>query len=117
MAPPSAEPRLNPGLRFEEYFSGFAGDSSWSELVMGQCREGYAYCWMGCLQLPPGCSEEEAECVDEDFPCCTETVTEDCLPMGNCVWQCKAVRDSTSDTETAQSVIVYYIFTYMYYKS
>ena len=90
MAPPSAEPSLNPGLRFEEYFSGFAGDSSWSELVMGQCQEGWAYCWMGCMQLPPGCSEDQAQCFNDDAePCCTDTVTDGCLDMdGSCEWHC-----------------------------
>merc|ERR1711936_1112154 len=75
VAPPGASPLLNPGHRFQEYFRGSAGAGRWSELMAAQCEEGEAYCWMGCLSLPSGCSQDQAECVNiEAEPCCTETL-------------------------------------------
>ena len=94
VAPAGAEPLANPGQKFGEHFSRgaeAAGSSSWSSLLSSQCGEGEAYCWMGCLSLPPGCTEDQSVCVNmEDLPCCTDTVTDGCLDMdGTCQWQCR----------------------------
>ena len=64
--------------------------AGWSRLQRQMCEDGQAYCWMGCLSLPPDCTEDQAICVNDlAETCCTETVTEDCLDMdGSCQWQC-----------------------------
>ena len=91
VAPASAAPLVNPGQTFGDFFSsGGEERSDWESLLSGQCEEGSAYCWMSCLTLPPGCSEEEAVCLNMmEEPCCTDTLTDGCLNMdGSCQWQC-----------------------------
>lgn len=93
MAPAEAVPLLNPGQTFGGFFSGANGGeerADWRSLLTNQCQEGEAFCWMGCLALPPDCTEEEAVCVNMmEEPCCTEALTENCLDMdGSCQWQC-----------------------------
>ena len=95
VAPADASPLVNPGQTFGGFFREERGeergvDEGWEDLLTGQCEEGQAYCWMGCLSLPPDCTEDQAICVNDlAETCCTETVTEDCLDMdGSCQWQC-----------------------------
>merc|ERR1719361_399424 len=53
-----------------------------------QCDDGQAYCWMSCLDVPQECGETAISCKNqEDLPCCTDTVTENCLDMDpTCAW-------------------------------
>ena len=88
------------GQTFGDYFQqGSAHVSSlcgqqdtWSQLQRQQCDGDQAYCWMGCLDLPPGCDATAAICTNMDeLPCCTDTVTENCLDMdASCQWKCPA---------------------------
>jgi len=68
-----------------------ARELAWSGLQKAQCEEGTAYCWMGCYDLPDTCSMASSQCVnEEDQPCCTEDVTQDCQNMDDsCHWECK----------------------------
>ena len=65
-----------------------AGD--WSRLQRQMCEDGQAFCWMSCLDLPSECVVNEATCVNQDnLPCCSETVTENCEDMDvSCQWTC-----------------------------
>ena len=98
VAPVSAKVSSD-GQTFGEYFhmeddnkiSSLCEDpGSWSRLQRQMCEDGKAYCWMGCMDLPSECEADVAVCVNQDdLPCCTETVTENCLNMdGSCEWTC-----------------------------
>ena len=93
VAPADAVPVSQPGQTFGGFFSSQAGGDEredWDSLLARQCQEGSAYCWMACLTLPPGCTEDEAVCVNIlEEPCCTDNVTEGCVDMdASCQWQC-----------------------------
>ena len=99
VAPASSKPRSGESDEtFEEFFlhgewsqeSVCRGVKSWDDLQQQQCGEGQGYCWMGCLDLPPGCSLENSVCLNnDDLPCCTETVTDNCENMDvSCSWSC-----------------------------
>jgi len=93
VAPDSALPPAGT-TQFGEFFQGGGHfcrpDPAWDSLQEGQCTEGTAYCWMGCLPLVPDCEESLQYCVNMDgAACCTQSITEDCISMdGSCQWQC-----------------------------
>jgi len=56
------------------------------------CKEGFAYCWMGCLTLN-GCSLNDSECYDSDHSQCYDNSMNP-----SCEWHCnESTNDNTSD--------------------
>ena len=107
VVPDSAVPVSGSSQQFSEYFLGKSSSSSssalcpvssvseslppalpltdqWTLLKKTECETNKAFCWMNCLELPGECSEREAVCRNnDDRPCCTDSVTENCANMDN----------------------------------
>ena len=52
------------------------------------CVNNTAYCWMNCLELPPGCALDDSVCYNIDHSPCN-TINEDPPHDVTCAWHCK----------------------------